>query len=55
MVEHQPMSYAVAVMQGLALGGPVLTPLLGTLAWAVGGVAACVVPMVIGYRRASMR
>ena len=24
VVEHQPMSYAIAVMQGLALGGPVL-------------------------------
>ena len=55
VVEHQPMSYAIAVMQGLALGGPVLAPLLGTLAWSVGTVAVCAAPMVIGYRKASTR
>jgi ABC-2 type transport system permease protein len=55
VVEHQPMSYAIAAMQGLALGGPVMAPLLGTVAWSVGTVAACAVPMVIGYRKASTR
>ena len=55
VVEHQPMSYAIAVMQGLSLGGPVLAPLLGTLGWAALTVATCAVPMVIGYRRASRR
>jgi ABC-2 type transport system permease protein len=53
VVEHQPMSYAIAVMQGLALGGPVLAPLLGTPAWSVGTVAVCAAPVVIGYRKAS--
>jgi ABC-2 type transport system permease protein len=55
VVEHQPMSYAIAAMQGLALGGPVLSPLLGTLAWSAGTVAVCAAPMVIGYRKASTR
>lgn len=55
VVEHQPMSYAIAVMQGLSLGGPVLAPLLGTLGWAALTVATCAVPLVIGYRRASRR
>jgi ABC-2 type transport system permease protein len=55
VVEHQPMSYAVAVMQGLSLGGPVLAPLLGTLGWAAAIVVGCMPAMVIGYRKASTR
>jgi ABC-2 type transport system permease protein len=55
VVEHQPMSYAIAVMQGLSLGGPVLAPFLGTLGWVVATVATCAAPMIIGYRRASTR
>jgi ABC-2 type transport system permease protein len=55
VVQHQPMSYAVEAMRGLALGGPVRGPLFGILLWAGGIAAACVVPMVLGYRRASMR
>jgi ABC-2 type transport system permease protein len=55
VVEHQPMSYAIAVMQGLSLGGPVLAPFLGTLGWVAVTVAVCAAPMVIGYRRASTR
>jgi ABC-2 type transport system permease protein len=53
VVEHQPMSYAVEAMRGLSLGGPVLVPMLGTLLWSAGIAAACVVPMVAGYRKAS--
>lgn len=55
VVEHQPMSYAVEAMRGLAFGGPVLTPVVGTLVWSGGIVAVCAAPMVIGYRRASTR
>ena len=55
VVEHQPMSYAVEAMRGLSLGGPVLVPMLGTFLWSAGIAAACVVPMVAGYRKASMR
>lgn len=55
VVEHQPMSYAVEAMRGLSVGGPVLVPMLGTLLWSAAIVAACVVPMTIGYRRASTR
>lgn len=54
-VEHQPVSYTIEAMRGLSLGGPVVTPTLGTLAWSVGIVAVCAVPMAIGYRRASKR
>jgi len=53
VVEHQPMSYAIAAMQGLSRGGPVLAPLTGTVAWAAATVVVCAPAMVIGYRRAS--
>ena len=55
VVEHQPLSYATEVMRGLTLGGPVLDPLIGTVLWSAGIVVVCAVPMVLGYRRASMR
>lgn len=55
IVEHQPVSYAIEAMRGLSLGGPVLEPLIGTLLWSGGIVAACAIPIVLGYRRASMR
>jgi ABC-2 type transport system permease protein len=55
VVQHQPMSYAIEAMRGLALGGPVLSPMLGTLLWSVGIGAVCLIPMAFGYRRASMR
>lgn len=55
VVDHQPMSYAVEAMRGLAFGGPVVTPMFGTLLWSAGIVVVCTVPMVIGYRKASMR
>ena len=52
-VKHQPMSPAVDAMRGLAAGGPVLVPMLTTTAWAVGTVAVCLPPILVGYRRAS--
>jgi ABC-2 type transport system permease protein len=55
VVEHQPMSYAIEAMRGLAMGGPIRWPVIGCLLWAAGIVAVCVVPMVVGYRKASMR
>jgi ABC-2 type transport system permease protein len=55
VVEHQPLSYATEAMRGLTLGGPVLEPLTGTLIWSVGIFVVCAIPMVIGYRKASMR
>ncbi len=53
VVAHQPVSYAVAAMRGLSAGGPVLSPMVAMLLWSAGIVAACVVPVAIGYRRAS--
>ncbi len=55
VVEHQPMSYAIEAMRGLSLGGPVAWPMTATALWAGAIVAVCVVPMVLGYRKASMR
>jgi ABC-2 type transport system permease protein len=54
-VEHQPLTYAVEAMRGLALGGPVLTLMTGVLLWAAGICALCAIPLAYGYRRASMR
>jgi ABC-2 type transport system permease protein len=54
-VEHQPYSYVVDAMRGLALGGPVLKPVLGTLLWSAGIAAVIAVPLAIGYRKASRR
>ena len=55
VVQHQPMSYAIEVMRGLSLGGPVLAPMVAMLLWSAGIAAACAIPMAIGYRKASMR
>lgn len=55
VVEHQPLSYATEVMRSLTLGGGLSTPSVGVLLWSGGIIAACVVPMVVGYRRVSMR
>ena len=55
VVAHQPMSYAIEAMRGLSVGGPVQSPMIATLLWAIGIAAACAMPMVFGYRRASMR
>ncbi len=53
VVMHQPVTYATLAMRGLSAGGPVLFPTFMTLLWSVGIGAACVVPLVKGYRRAS--
>lgn len=53
LVAHQPVSYAAEAMRGLATGGPVRSAMVMTLIWSVGVVAVCVVPMVVGFRRAS--
>ena len=45
----------VTGQQVVLFGGPVLTPIVGTLLWSAGIVAVCTAPMVIGYRKASMR
>jgi ABC-2 type transport system permease protein len=55
VVEHQPLTYAVEAMRGMSVGGPVLSPMVGVLLWSAGIAAACVFPMVRGYRRASTR
>jgi ABC-2 type transport system permease protein len=55
VVEHQPLSYAIDAMGGLSLGGPVLTPTIGTLLWSGGVVAVCLYPMLLGYRKACTR
>ncbi len=55
VVQHQPLTYAVETMRGLSLGGPVRHSLLGILSWSGGIAAACAIPMVVGYRRASRR
>lgn len=52
-VAHQPVSYAIAAMRGFAMGGPVLSPMIGMLVWTAGICVVCAVPLVIGYRRAS--
>jgi ABC-2 type transport system permease protein len=54
-VQHQPMSYAIEVMRGLSLGGPVLAPMVAMLLWSAGIAAACAIPMAIGYRKSSTR
>lgn len=52
-VAHQPVSYAIAAMRGFAMGGPVLSPMMGMLVWTAGICVVCAVPLAIGYRRAS--
>ena len=55
VVKHQPVSCAIEVMRGLAIGGPVLKPFVEMLLWSVGILVACAIPLAIGYRRASKR
>jgi ABC-2 type transport system permease protein len=54
-VEHQPVSLAVEAMRGLSHGGPVMAPLVEMVIWSIGIAAVSVVPMAVGYRKASMR
>ncbi|HTQ19743.1 ABC transporter permease [Mycobacterium sp.] len=53
VVEHQPVSYAVAAMRGLSTGGPVLVPYLAMLGWTAFMCVTNAVPLAIGYKRAS--
>ncbi|RVW05068.1 ABC transporter permease [Rhodococcus xishaensis] len=53
VVAAQPMSVAVDAMRGLAVGGPVLEPVLQTLAWSFGLIAVFLYPAVRGYRYAA--
>ena len=53
LVRYQPMSPAVDAMRGLSVGGPVLWPMISALVWCAGIFAACLWPIMVGYRRAS--
>jgi ABC-2 type transport system permease protein len=53
VVRYQAMSPAVDAMRGLSVGGPVLWPMVSTLAWCAGIFAVCLWPIMVGYRRAS--
>ena len=53
VVAAQPMSVAVNAMRNLAMGGPVLTPVLQTLAWSLGMAAVFLIPAIRGYKKAS--
>lgn len=53
VVRNQPMSQAVDAMRGLSVGGPVQSPLIAILAWSAAIFAVCMVPIMLGYRRAS--
>ncbi len=52
-VKYQPMSPAVDAMRGLSVGGPVLMPMVTTLLWSAGTLAVCLLPILVGYRKAS--
>lgn len=53
VVRNQPMSPAADAMRGLAVGGPVLAPMIATAVWCVAMFGVCLFPMIAGYRRAS--
>lgn len=53
VVAAQPMSVAVSAMRALALGGPVMTPVLQTVAWSLGMVVIFLYPAIRGYKKAS--
>ncbi|KRE33147.1 peptide ABC transporter permease [Mycobacterium sp. Soil538] len=55
IVEHQPVSYTIEAMRGLALEGPIAEPVLFTALWSFGIFAVCAVPLALGYRKASRR
>ncbi len=54
-VEHQPVSYTIKAMRGLSVDGPIAEPLLFAVLWSGGILAACAVPLALGYRKASKR
>lgn len=53
MVRNQPMSPAADAMRGLAAGGPVLAPMITTMLWCAAMLGAALLPLIVGYRRAS--
>lgn len=53
LVRNQPMSPASDAMRMLALGEPAGPPLMATAVWCSAIFAVCLVPIVVGYRRAS--
>lgn len=53
MVRNQPMSPAADAMRGLAIGGPVLAPMIATAVWCIAMFGVCLLPIIVGYRRAS--
>ena len=54
LVRNQPMSPASDAMRMLALGDPAGSPLMATAVWCAAIFAVCLVPIVVGYRRASI-
>ena len=53
LVRNQPMSPAADAMRGLSTGGPIASPLFATAVWCTAMFVVCLVPVVVGYRRAS--
>ena len=53
VVRNQPMSPAADAMRALAAGGPVLSPMIATAVWCGAMFAVCLIPIIVGYRRAS--
>lgn len=53
LVRNQPMSPAADAMRGLAVGGPIASPLVATAVWCTAMFVVFLVPVVVGYRRAS--
>lgn len=53
VVRNQPMSPAADAMRGLAVGGPVMAPLIAAAVWCAAMFAVSAVPLIVGYRRAS--
>jgi ABC-2 type transport system permease protein/oleandomycin transport system permease protein len=47
---HQPVTITVDAVRALVLGGPTLTPVLQSLAWAI-GLVAVFAPLAVGYYR----
>ena len=52
-VRYQPMSPAVDAMRGRSVGGPVLSPMIHTVIWCAAIFVLCLLPIMVGYRRAS--
>ena len=53
IVRNQPMSPAADAMRALAVGGPVASPLTAAAVWCAAMSALALVPVIVGYRRAS--